>query len=179
MRPFMLVLTLVFAPAWCRASCWEEAGQQYGIETPLLKAIGWKESRGWSKAVGPMLPDGNQALGVMQINTIHLPALAPYGIRRAHLFDACVSQKVGAWVLADCIKRFGSKWKAVGCYYAGPASKNTAAQIEYVLDVQRFYAGYRRQEQEAHAASAKALQYAQRQAVDDTSSAAFAASTKE
>jgi hypothetical protein len=81
----------------------------------------------------------------MQINSVHLPTLAQFGIRREHLFDACVSQKVGAWVLADCIQRFGYTWKAVGCYYAGPASKNVAAQVEYVLDVQRFYEGYRRQ----------------------------------
>ncbi len=182
MRSFVPVLACLVAPVAAHASCWEEAGQQYGIETPLLKAIGWKESRGWPKAIGPKLPDGNQAIGVMQINTIHLPQLAQYGIRREHLFDACVSQKVGAWVLADCINRFGSTWKAVGCYYAGPASKNTAAQVEYVLDVQRFYAGYKRQEQESLAAVAKVLQadeQATQQTAINSTSAVFVASTKE
>jgi soluble lytic murein transglycosylase-like protein len=82
----------------------------------------------------------------MQINTIHLPNLARFGIRREDLFDACTSQKVGAWVLADCIQRFGATWKSVGCYYAGPGSTNVAAQVEYVRDVQRFYEGYRRQQ---------------------------------
>jgi len=175
----MPILACVFAPALCHASCWEEAGQRYGIEPTLLKAIAWKESRGWPKAVGPKLPGGNQALGLMQINSIHLPALAQYGIRREHLFDACVSQKVGAWVLADCINRFGSTWKAVGCYYAGPASKNTAAQVEYVLDVQRFYAGYKRQEQEAQVAVAKALLATQQQASTDTTPATLVATTEE
>ena len=47
----------------------------------LLKAIAWKESRGWTGAVGPKLKDGNRALGLMQINTIHLPNLARFGIR--------------------------------------------------------------------------------------------------
>jgi soluble lytic murein transglycosylase-like protein len=128
------------------ASCWERAGERYGVEPALLKAIAWKESSGWTNAVGPKLPDGNRALGLMQINSIHLPRLAQFGIKREALFDACVAQQVGAWVLADCVRQFGSKWKAVGCYYAGPASKNTKAQIEYVLDVQRFYAGYKQQE---------------------------------
>jgi soluble lytic murein transglycosylase-like protein len=124
-------------------TCWEHAAHPYGIDPTLLKAIAWKESRGWTNAVGPTLKDGNRALGVMQINTIHLPALARFGIRREHLFDACVSQKVGAWILAQCMQRFGATWKAVGCYYAGPASKAVRAQEGYVKDVQRFYAAYR------------------------------------
>lgn len=140
----ILVATgLLLVPAVACATCWEQAGREYGIDPLLLKAIAWKESRGWTGAVGPRLADGNRALGLMQINTIHLPALAKLGIRREHLFEACTSQKVGAWVLADCIQRFGAAWKAVGCYYAGPASRNVAAQVEYVRDVQRFYEGYK------------------------------------
>ena len=137
-------IALCFGTA-AHASCWEEAGSWYGIDPLLLKAIGWKESRGWTGAVGPRLPDGNHALGVMQINTIHMPMLEKHGIKRDHLFDACTSQKVGAWVLAGCIRRFGSTWKAVGCYYAGPASKNVAAQVAYVQDVQKYYEGYKNQ----------------------------------
>lgn len=140
------VASLMFSdPAY--ASCWRDAAQRYGIEPALLKAIAWQESRGRVDAVGPKLPDGNRALGLMQINSIHLPALARFGIRREHLFDACVSQHVGAWVLANCMNQFGATWKSIGCYYAGPASKNIAAQVKYVLDVQRFYQGYKRQEQ--------------------------------
>lgn len=144
--PFVLVCSA--APAVGYASCWEDAGRLQAIDPILLKAIAWKESRGRPNAVGPKLPKNNRALGLMQINTIHMPVLAKFGIKREDLFDACTSQKVGAWVLADCIRIFGSTWKAVGCYYAGPASKNVAAQVEYVLDVQRFYAGYKRKEQQ-------------------------------
>lgn len=149
-------LALFFLPGITAATCWEEAGRAYGIDPLLLKAIAWKESRGWTRAVGPRLKDGNRALGLMQINTIHLPALAKHGVRREDLFDACVSQKVGAWVLADCINRFGPVWKAVGCYYAGPASNAIAAQAEYVRDVQRFYEGYLRQAQQSSIAPVKA-----------------------
>lgn len=142
---FVLACAAIATPA--RATCWEDAGSTYGIDPLLLKAIAWKESRGWTNAVGPLLPDGNRALGLMQINTIHLPVLRQAGISREDLFDACTSQRVGAWVLADCIRQFGATWKAVGCYYAGPASKNTKAQSDYVLDVQRFYEGYRKQQE--------------------------------
>ena len=144
---------LLPSTAW--ATCWEEAGDGYGIDPLLLKAIAWKESRGWTGAVGPRLKDGNRALGLMQINTIHLPSLARFGIGREQLFDACTSQKVGAWVLADCIQRFGATWKAVGCYYAGPASTNHKAQATYVSDVQRFYEGYRQQARQVSGASAQ------------------------
>ena len=157
MKRTLQLLAAFIAPVVSHATCWEQAGHRYGIEPALLKAIGWKESRGWTNAVGPKLPDGNRALGVMQINSIHLPALAKFAIYREDLFDACVSQQVGAWVLANCISQFGATWKSVGCYYAGPASKNTAAQVEYVMDVQRFYEGYRRQAQIAQANAATAV----------------------
>lgn len=123
----------------------------------LLKAIAWKESRGHPNAVGPRLKDGNVALGLMQINTVHLQTLAQFGIRRENLFNACTSQEVGAWVLSNCIAQFGATWKSVGCYYAGPKSTNTAAQIGYVKDVQRFYAGYKRQEQQRASAQTVAF----------------------
>jgi lytic transglycosylase, catalytic len=148
MSPFAAIRACMVAgfallPAVASASCWEEAAQRYGIDPLLLKAIAWQESRGWTGAIGPKLPDGNQALGLMQINTIHLPALAKFGIRREDLFDACINQKVGAWILADCMRRFGQIWRAVGCYYAGPGSKNFSAQEKYVSGVRRYYEGYR------------------------------------
>lgn len=140
-----VALGIAVSPVVASASCWEEAGASYGVDPLLLKAIAWQESRGWTGAIGPKLPDGNRALGLMQINTIHLPELARHGIHREHLFDACVSQKVGAWVLADCIRRFGSTWRSVGCYYAGPGSKNFAAQEQYATSVRKHYEGYKQQ----------------------------------
>jgi soluble lytic murein transglycosylase-like protein len=141
-RNSILILSTLLCWSASKASCWEEAGRSRGIDPLLLKAIAWQESRGHPNAVGPKLPGGNVALGLMQINTVHLPKLKKYGIKREDLFDACTSQHVGAWVLADCINQFGQKWRAVGCYYAGPASRNTKAQESYVRDVQRWYAGY-------------------------------------
>lgn len=92
----LIAAASLMLPLAASATCWDEAGRGYGIDPLLLKAIAWKESRGWTGAVGPKLKDGNRALGLMQINTIHLPNLARFGIRREHLFDACTSQKVGA-----------------------------------------------------------------------------------
>lgn len=147
-----LIAITLFISSIVRASCWNDAGKNYGIDPLLLKAIAWKESRGRTDAIGPKLKNGNHALGLMQINSAHLPKLAQFGILREHLFNPCVSQKVGAWLLAECIQRFGQTWKAVGCYYAGPTSKNIAAQVKYVLDVQLFYQGYQQQAQQQHVA---------------------------
>ena len=123
-------------------SAGRDAASLYGVDPNLLRAIAWQESRGHSRAVGVLLPDGNRALGLMQINTVHLPRLRRAGISVQHLFDPCVSLKVGAWVLADCMTRKGASWAAVGCYFAGPASKATQAQASYVASVQRHYWGY-------------------------------------
>ena len=69
----------------------------------------------------------------------------PPGIHRSDLFDPCTSQKVGAWVLADCLKKKGDIWVAVGCYYGGPASRAYTAMRGYATDVRRYYEGYKRQ----------------------------------
>jgi len=136
---------LLLAAPTVAAACWEEAGARHGIDPDLLRAIAWHESRGWTNAVGPRLPDGNRALGLMQINTVHLPNLQQYGVRKEDLFDGCASAQLGAWVLADCITKLGATWRAVGCYYTGPNSKNTAAQLDYVRAVRANYDGYKRQ----------------------------------
>ena len=122
--------------------CWLEAGQMYGVDPVLLMAIAWKESRGHIHSVGPALRDGNRALGLMQINTIHMPLLRRHGIRREDLFDPCVSKKIGAYVLADCLSKFETSWHAVGCYYGGPRSRAYTAMRNYERDVKRYYQGY-------------------------------------
>lgn len=141
---YCLGATLLMIGLNANSACWAEAAQQYSVDPVLLMAIGWKESRGHIGSIGPRLKDGNQAIGLMQINTIHLQMLSRYGITKDQLFDPCVSQKVGAFVLADCIKRFGQTWKAVGCYYGGPASKAYTAMRIYTNDVRRYYYGYMR-----------------------------------
>lgn len=144
----VIVFSILSLSTNLKASCWEEAASMYGHDPLLLKAIAWKESRGYTKAVGTLLKDGNRALGLMQINTIHLPFLSKYGIRREHLFDPCLSQKIGAWVLAECLQKKGDIWKAVGCYYGGPASRAYNAMDNYAKDVKHYYEGYQRQYQQ-------------------------------
>lgn len=138
----LCVAALFGSVSQAAATCWEAAGQAHEVDPVLLKAIAWQESHGLPTAIGPLLHDGNRALGLMQINTVHLTALARWGIRRQDLFDACISQFVGAWILRQCIDQFGARWRAVGCYFAGPASQAFAQQQGYIEQVQRHYRGY-------------------------------------
>lgn len=153
LRPVVLAVTFALAgltalPASadrCRGNVFNEAAAQYHLDPDLLRAITWVESRGAPGAVGPKLADGHRAWGAAQINDVHLAELASYGVTRQDLLDPCVNLKLGAWVLASCIRAKGATWAAVGCYNAGPASTNTAAQARYVRLVQHAYAGYRAQ----------------------------------
>lgn len=138
----LIASVLMFGATSAANACWTDAGQKYDIDPLLLMAIGWKESKGRPNAVGPPLPDGNVALGLMQINTIHLPQLKKWGIYRNDLFDPCISIHVGAYVLRDCINKFGEIWRSVGCYYGGPNSRAYTAMQGYSRDVQKYYASY-------------------------------------
>lgn len=100
--------------------CFARAGAHYQINPLLLKAIARQESSMNPSAVGQNT-NGTQDLGIMQINTTHLAKLAKAGIQRHHLMDACTNITVGAWVLADAIRRFGMSWTAVGAYHSPTA----------------------------------------------------------
>lgn len=136
-----ILAVLLFAPCVAGATCFRAAIDRYipQVDPLLLQAMAKVESNGQVDAEGPVLADGNKALGLMQINTVHLPELERYGIRREDLFDACKNVNLGAWALSHCIRRFGMTWRAVGCYNTGPASRNLAAQQRYITKVRRHY----------------------------------------
>ena len=70
--------------------------------------------------------DGSEDIGLMQINSVWLPALARHGIGRADLFNHCTSIHVAAWILATQLYRYGKAWQVVGRYHSTTPSKNAA-----------------------------------------------------
>jgi soluble lytic murein transglycosylase-like protein len=124
------------AAAWlalaCGAAhaCWEEAGARYGINPYLLYAIAKTES-GLDPVAVNRNKNGSYDVGIMQINSSWFPQLRKYGISEQELFDPCVNIHVGAWVLAQNMRRMGNSWEAVGAYNA----KNPEMRVRYALKV--------------------------------------------
>lgn len=111
----LVFLTLVFSYGQVSAFCFEEAGSMYGVSPQLLWAIAKVES-GFNPAAVNYNRNGTYDFGVMQINSSWKPRL---GRLWEHLGDPCINVKTGAWVLAQCIQKYGYTWKAVSCYNAG------------------------------------------------------------
>ena len=121
MKNTIAALTLSLASQLAGAFCFEEAGQRYGVAPELLRAIAKVES-----SLNPAAVNGSHAartgstdLGLMQINSSHLPRLAQWGItREALMTDACLNVMVGAWLLVQHMDRNGQDWNGIGSYNA-------------------------------------------------------------
>lgn len=134
----LLVALLALAPQVDAAGptefdgCFQTAGDYYGINPLLLKAIARQESSMNPQAVNRNT-NGTTDIGLMQINTTHMPKLRKAGVTEERLWQPCVNIAVGAWVLADAISRHGMTWKAVGVYH----SPTDWRQRDYAAKVQR------------------------------------------
>lgn len=110
-------------PRAAEAFCFEEAGEAYGVAPGLLWAIAKVESN-FNPAAVCYNRDGSYDYGVMQINSSWANKL---GLRLWNsLNDPCTNVKVGAWILADCLGRYGYTREGIGCYNAISPDKRDA-----------------------------------------------------
>jgi len=120
---FLLFCLFLLLPRSIFAFCFEEAGRMYGIHPQILWSIAKVESNFDPSAVNRNR-NGTYDFGVMQINS------AWQSVLREEVWnglgDPCTNVCVGAWVLSQCIRRYGHSWEAVGCYNATSASKRAA-----------------------------------------------------
>ncbi|WP_347558473.1 lytic transglycosylase domain-containing protein [Robbsia sp. KACC 23696] len=122
------------------ARCWTNAGKRFGIDPLLLVAIGTVETRLRSNTIHRNT-DGSRDLGLMQINSVHLPRLEQKGVTAAMLLEnPCVSIMTGAEILAQNVRRHGYNWDAVGAYNAGSRADRHALRMRYADKVEREYA---------------------------------------
>ena len=103
------------------AFCFAEAAERYGVSSDLLRAIARVESGLNPSAINTTHEGatGSVDLGLMQINSSHLPRLSIWGITRERLLhDACLNVMVGAWLLVQHMVRHGQDWNGIGSYNA-------------------------------------------------------------
>lgn len=122
-----------------QAFCWQLAGERYQLDPRLLWAIAKVESDFRLDAVAQNR-DGSRDIGLMQINSWHLPRLAALGYSETLLREnACASVMAGAWILAEMVQRYGYNWRAIGAYNAGAGARTQAARQRYAQKIWRVY----------------------------------------
>ncbi|MEW5561968.1 lytic transglycosylase domain-containing protein [Enterobacter asburiae] len=141
MKRLVLLFSLVATASPALADCWDEAGARYGIEPELLQAIAIVESGLTPTAINKNR-DGSHDVGLMQINSIHLPTLKKFNITRQGLInDPCQNVMTGAWILAGNFRQYGYSWEAVGAYNAGTgkSTQRQALRNKYIKKVVPHY----------------------------------------
>lgn len=114
------IISSFLNPPPAHAFCFEEAGAIYRISPQLLWAIAKVESS-FNPSAMNRNANGSYDYGLMQINSSWQKILGEE--LWAFLGDSCLNVKVGAWILAQCMKRHGQTWEAVGCYNATSPDK--------------------------------------------------------
>ncbi len=121
-----VALALQSPVSWAQEGwqCWGDAADRYKVPVDLLYAIARVETGSRYNLVSPKNKNGSYDIGLMQINSSHLPRLAKFGITKKDLLEKpCVNLHVGAWILSEFIARYGYTWVAIGAYNAGSLDK--------------------------------------------------------
>lgn len=114
--------------------CINQAATSYYVPAALIIAVLSTEGG----KVGDAIPNTNGTLdyGPMQINSIWLKKIQPYGYTREQIqYDPCVNVTVGAWILSQAIANGGNFWQGVGDYHSHTFDKN----ISYQYKVKEYY----------------------------------------
>lgn len=90
-------------------------GNSKSISPLLLWGIAKTESNFNIKAINEN-SNGSRDIGIMQINSIHLPELKAMGFNENDLFNPDINIKFGAIVLKRCLDKWGLNYKALNCY---------------------------------------------------------------
>ncbi len=121
-----------------QAFCFADAAKRYGVNKTLLMAIAKVESN-WNPQALNVNDNGSTDHGLMQINSQHFKKLAAFNITEETIMEPCTNVHIGAWMLADMMKRHGAKWWSVGAYNAGNKPSSEQRRIRYAQKVASIY----------------------------------------
>lgn len=116
-----------------RETCVVQAAAHYGAHPDLVRAV-LRQEKG---KVGYIRRNKNGSfdMGPMQINSVHLPELAKYGITQAMLTnDECLNIHIGTYYLQKNIvttpnsRTAAGFWNAVGNYHSTTPDRNISYQ---------------------------------------------------
>lgn len=107
--------------------CLLPAAQRHGVNPHILRAILQVES-GMRAHVVNHNTNGTIDVGMAQINSIHFPELAQWGITPNQLLDPCVATHVAAWHLKRSLLRHGNTWFGVAAYHSTTPKHNQRYQ---------------------------------------------------
>lgn len=94
-----------------------QAGKHFEINPQILWAIAYKETRLNPKLISKTNKNGTYDIGIMQINSIHLPRLKKeYNISEKDLLKPKLNIFVGAEILRKCFDKHGTNQKGITCY---------------------------------------------------------------
>jgi len=132
---FIALLIVFLSIDLSHAFCFKEASRMYGISPEILWTIAKVESNLNPYAFNRN-KDGTYDYGLMQINSWWREIVGDRLWK--YITDPCMNVKVGAWILAQCLQRYGYTWEAIGCYNAGSKKKRE----EYARKVYSTYLRY-------------------------------------
>lgn len=118
MSKFLLKILIILAlTSFCQANYYIQAGKKFNINPKLLWTIAYKESRLNPKAISKINKNGTYDIGIMQINSVHLPRLyRQYRINALDLLNPKINIFVGAEILKMCFNKHGLNENALTCY---------------------------------------------------------------
>lgn len=117
-------------------SCISASSNHFKIHPSVIKAIISVEGG----KIGTMSKNSNDTydMGIMQINTIHLPEIGrkfPSIGWREIAYKPCINIGLGTWILSKRIKEAGRLWRGVGNYH----SKTPKYRKAYLKKIYKAY----------------------------------------
>ena len=109
-------------------ACFVAAEKKFSLPSGILRAIAKVESNFNPRAVNKSNANGTVDLGMMQINSIHLPRLAAAGWRAEDFWNPCKSIEAGAEILRAGIDAGGSLLAGLSRYNTGQSSSPVGMQ---------------------------------------------------